>query len=229
MRGAVAVFVKTPDLSPVKTRLAATVGPSQAKQFFLLAQAAVAALLAEARLQFEQEDACELSTYWAIAEVPGLSHPLWQTAGMARLHTGEGGLGERLCHVYNTLLAQHDFVLLLGMDSPQNTVANLLAAAAYLRTPDSLVLGPAHDGGFYLLGGNTPIAREQWLAVPYSADDTLEKLRAQMTQPAQRMHALPALTDVDTQADLQRLVTEMPPAPLPEQRAVLAWIQRVDS
>jgi glycosyltransferase A (GT-A) superfamily protein (DUF2064 family) len=38
---------------------------------------------------------------------------------------GEGGLGERMAHIYNTLLKQHDFVLLVGADIPQMTVAEL--------------------------------------------------------------------------------------------------------
>lgn len=224
MRGAVAVFVKTPGLSPVKTRLAATLGHQQAEQFFLLAKDAIAAMLAEARAVGAAAD-IELHAYWAVGEAKGVQHPLWQTDGMRRMHTGEGGLGERMCHVYNTLLAEYDFVLLLGMDSPQNTPANLLRAAEYLRTPDSLVFGPVYDGGFYLLGGNAPIALEQWLAVTYSAEDTLEKLVAQMTQPAAQIRYLPKLTDVDTQPDLAAICAEMPDEALPEQQAVIDWIQ----
>ena len=228
MRGAVAVLVKTPGLSPVKTRLAATIGHQRAEQFFLLAKDAMAAVLADARAVGTAVDV-ELSTYWAIGEVQGVKHPLWQTKGMACMHTGEGGLGERMCHVYNTLLAKHDFVVLLGMDSPQNTAAKLLAAAQQLRAPDSLVFGPVYDGGFYLLGGNKPIALEQWLAVTYSADDTLEKLVAQMTQPVERIHYLPTLTDVDTQPDLAAICQEMPVEPLPAQAAVVEWIHQADS
>lgn len=226
MRGAVAIFVKTPGLSPVKTRLAATIGHQQAEQFFMLAKEAMAALLAEARAVFAAQD-ITLHAYWAVGETAGLNHSLWQVEGMACMHTGEGGLGERMCHVYNTLLADYDFVMLLGMDSPQNTPVNLLAAASYLRTPDSLVFGPVYDGGFYLLGGNVSIKPEQWLAVRYSADDTLEKLVAQMTQPVERIHYLPTLTDVDTQPDLAALCREMAADASPEQQAVVGWIQRL--
>lgn len=228
MRGAVAVFVKTPGLSPVKTRLAATLGHQLAEHFFLLAKDAMAALLADAHRQFATEN-IELTPYWAIGEPQGVNHPLWQYDDMQRMHTGDGGLGERMCHVYSTLLEQYDFVFLLGMDSPQNTAANLLTAANYLREPDRLVLGPTYDGGFYLLGGNTVITREQWLAVTYSADTTLNEFITQMILPDDAIHYLPQLTDVDTQPDLLTICAEMESTPLAEQRAIVEWVQSMDS
>ncbi|MEZ5480300.1 MAG: DUF2064 domain-containing protein [Thiolinea sp.] len=75
----------------------------------------------------------QLQVYWAIAEAAGLHDALWQDAQMQRLPTGGGGLGERMHRVYHTLLAQHDAVLLLGMDSPQNTPDHLLQAAHWLQ------------------------------------------------------------------------------------------------
>ena len=222
MKIAIAVFVKTPGLSPVKTRLAATLGRVQANAFFQLAKAANEAVLAQAVHHFAAQ-AMELSCYWAVGEQQGLVHPLWQSRFMQRLHTGEGGLGERMHYVYNTLLQTHDAVLLVGIDSPQNSVGHLLDAADYLRQPNTLVIGPARDGGFYLFGGNTPVPLSRWTAVQYSQGDTLQQWVAALH--GYDIHYLNAMTDVDTAANLHQMVAEMAGELLPEQLALLAFVQ----
>lgn len=221
MKVAIAVFVKTPDLSPVKTRLAATLGRVQTDTFFHLAKAANEALLAQAVPDFAAQG-ISLSAYWAVGEQQGLAHPLWQSRFMQRLHTGEGGLGERMHYVYSTLLHTHDAVLLVGMDSPQNSVSNLWDAAQCLRQ-NTLVIGPARDGGFYLFGGNTPVPLSRWTAVQYGQDDTLQQWVAALH--GYNIHYLNAMTDVDTEANLHQMVAEMQGELLPEQLALLAFVQ----
>lgn len=221
MKVAIAVFVKTPDLSPVKTRLAATLGRVQADAFFHLAKAANEALLAQAVPDFAAQG-ISLSAYWAVGEQQGLAHPLWQSRFMQRLHTGEGGLGERMHYVYSTLLHTHDAVLLVGMDSPQNSVSNLRDAAQCLRQ-NTLVIGPARDGGFYLFGGNTPVALSRWTAVTYSQGDTLKQWVAALA--GYTIDYLRVMTDVDTEADLQQMLVEMDGELLLEQMALVAFVQ----
>lgn len=222
MKIAIAVFVKTPGLSPIKTRLAATLGGVQAEAFFQLAKAANEAVLARAVHHFAAQ-AMALSCYWAVGERQGLVHPLWQSGFMQRLHTGEGGLGERMHYVYSTLLQTHDAVLLVGIDSPQNSVEHLLDAADYLRQPTTLVIGPARDGGFYLFGGNTPVPLSRWTSVQYSQDDTLQQWVAALH--GYDIRYLNAMTDVDTAANLHQMVAEMAGELLPEQLALLAFVQ----
>ncbi len=222
MKGAIAVLVKTPGLSPVKTRLSATLGHQLAEQFFHLAKAAKEAVLKEALGAFAERD-ITLFCYWAIGEEQGVSHPMWQ--GLERMYTGSGGLGERMHHVYSTLLQNHDFAVLMGVDSPQHSVANLLEAVEYLQQPDSLVIGPALDGGFHLLGGNTPVPLEHWTAVEYSREDTLTNLLKQLDAYAINYTGL--MTDVDTEGDLQRMVEEMAGELLPEQAALVAFVDRL--
>jgi hypothetical protein len=222
MKGAVAVFVKTPGLSPVKTRLSATIGHQLAEQFFLLAKAAKEAVLKQATDAFA-EQGIELSCYWAVGEEQAVTHRMWQ--GMARLHTGPGGLGERMHHVYATLLQDHDFVILMGVDSPQHSVENLLGVAEYLQQPESLVIGPALDGGFYLFGGNVPVPLAHWTAVEYSREDTLANLLKQLDGYA--INYAGSMTDVDTEGDLYRMVDEMEGELLPEQVALVSFVERL--
>ncbi len=123
--GAIAVFVKTPGLSPVKTRLAKSLTTDIAEAFHWAAAArAVSASIKAAGTQ------TAVQGYYAVAEKNALHHSAWQD--LPRLWQGGGGLGERMRQVYQALLAQHDFVLLVGADIPQMTAQQLSQAASWL-------------------------------------------------------------------------------------------------
>ena len=219
--GAVAIFVKTPGLSPVKTRLARTIGREAAEEFYRLSVQAVEAVVRRA-----SEDG-RLVPYWAVAEPDGLDHRLWR--GFARVAQGGGGLGERLAHVYDELIGRHPFVLFLGADSPQISPGILLEAIDTLADAvgRSLVLGRSHDGGFYLFGGSESLSPDVWCDVPYSQSDTAEELAERLRRIAP-VAELPKLCDVDCAEDLALLREELwrlSPI-LPEQARVLEWVER---
>ena len=87
MNTAIAIFVKTPELSPVKTRLRQEVGKNVAQRFFDLATNAIE----EVVLEVQRQSNGSVKGYWAVAEEAGLCSTRWQK--LARLHTGQGGLG----------------------------------------------------------------------------------------------------------------------------------------
>jgi glycosyltransferase A (GT-A) superfamily protein (DUF2064 family) len=216
--GAVAIWVKTPGLSPVKTRLAAGIGRPAAEHFHLLAATAVAAVVQR-----------------VAADLPGTLIPCWAVAergatfwsGLEVVEQGEGGLGERLARVYDNLLARHSFVLFLGADSPQLSPALLSDAVARTRGGE-FVLGPAEDGGFYLFGGSRPLPRECWTGVPYSNPETLTALESAL-HPHGTVTRLATLGDVDTAADLAPLREALARAEnlLPEQTALVSWLRQL--
>lgn len=226
MTTALAIFVKTPGHSPLKTRLAATIGAPAATAFHRLAARAVAESARAARAGDPT-----LHAYWAVAESAALGDPLWQ--GLPPLWQGEGGLGARMHHVYAALLARHERVLLVGADTPQLTPALLLRARDALTDPATpFVMGEASDGGFWLFGGRVPIGRELWCGVRYSCAETALQFRAAL-QPLGRLAALPRLTDVDRGADLDALDDALVALPvlLPAQRELQQWLaaRRVSS
>ena len=183
---ALAIFVKTPGLSPVKTRLAAGIGQEAAGRFYEMSLRAVADIAGAA---------LGITPYWAVAEPHATSHALW--ASFPTLWQGEGGLGDRLDHVYATLRERHGQVLLVGADSPQITVDLLHQAAAATE----FVMGRAEDGGFWLFGGSAEIARTIWQSVPYSAPDTATRLLEKI-ESLGGTRFLPSLHDVDEVSDL---------------------------
>lgn len=75
--------------------------------------------------------------------------------------------------IYTRLQRQYDSVLLIGADVPQVNAGLLTSASDLLRSGNHpFVLGPAHDGGFWLFGGRDPLPMEMWTSVTYSRSDT---------------------------------------------------------
>lgn len=214
MNGGAAIFVKTPGLSPVKTRLARGLGRELAEQWHRLAAAAVAAVLRQAP---------GLTVYWAVAEPVAQAAHAWPDLPL--LEQGEGTLGERMGRVHTALLARHDFALLLGADTPQIGPAELTAATDWLAAPEArLVMGPAHDGGFWLLGTNRDPAAADWVQSPCGCADTARGFQAAMARHGEWCF-LPTLTDVDEPGDLGPMLVELGrlQRPAPEQVRLAEW------
>jgi rSAM/selenodomain-associated transferase 1 len=207
-----AIFVKTPGFSPVKTRLAATIGPTAAESLHYRMAATVMDVVRQA------QSGGLLLSYWAIAEESAIASSVWK--GLPVLAQGDGGLGERLDRVYRCLLERHQAVLLIGADAPQLTSASLIQGSEWLQSAESrCVLGPCHDGGFWLFGGNRPISTEAWTAIAYSQQDTARQLRDAIGNAGIAWHELPGLMDIDSHDDLLPVADALHalPQPLPKQ------------
>ena len=225
MSGAVAIFVKTPGRSALKTRLAADVGRTCAEQWYRLAATAVASVVKRACMEHA------MTAYWAVAEADAERD--WPE--LPTIVQGDGGLGERMARVHAQLVAAHGFALLIGADAPQLSADALGEAAQWLAADATrmtsspvqarLVLGPASDGGFWLFGSNQKIEEPIWSSVRYSRADTAQELqRAMQTLGSWRM--LDELTDVDHAGDLDGLraaLAELPDGTA-EQLALQRWM-----
>ncbi len=209
---AAAIFVKTPGLSPLKTRLAADIGQQAAERWYLRAANAVAEIAAAADLA---------AVYWAVAEPEALDHPTW--ANLPCLEQGTGSLGMRMARVHNGMVERHGSALLLGADAPQLDPDWLSEASRWLKhsTP-RLCLGPAHDGGFWTFGANRVIPESHWCSISYSRSDTRVAFEREMGQFG-AWKLLPVVTDVDRAADLDPMAAELANLPglLPGQRRLL--------
>ncbi|QDU13923.1 hypothetical protein CA11_17140 [Gimesia maris] len=220
-QGAIAVFVKTPGYSPLKTRLAQSVGTVQAEQFHILSAKAVAAVVHSVANQKS------VTPFWAVAEPEAQQDSLWNQ--FKTMGQGAGGLGNRLAYVQQQLFEFSQFVIFLGADTPHLPVTLLNEAVEILSvetaTPQ-FVIGPACDGGFYLFGSQTALDPAVWLNVPYSIEDTTRVLREQI-QDLGEIHLLPELIDVDTVQELPLVARQLTEGDdwLTEQLQVLEWIQ----
>lgn len=202
MQGSVAVFVKTPGFSSVKTRLAQGIGETDAVSFHLASAGAVAEVMQEAATL------TGMKPFFAVAERDALASFHWQA--LPTLDQGEGGLGERLHAVYSALQQAYGYAILLGADAPQLESGDLLAAARWLSDPQSprFSFGPAGDGGFWLFGGNRPLPQSVWLETPYSRKDTGGELLSRVS-PQGEIQRLRGLNDADTEEDLRGILLEL--------------------
>jgi glycosyltransferase A (GT-A) superfamily protein (DUF2064 family) len=118
----------------------------------------------------------------------------------------EGDLGARMQAVMATLLREGaQAVALIGSDLPHivpGTIAETFEVLA--RDRDALVLGPASDGGYYLIAScRVP---DVFTGIEWGSDRVFASTREAATIAGFRVHRLPVLTDVDTLDDLRAAV-----------------------
>lgn len=113
----------------------------------------------------------------------------------------EGDLGARM------LAAIDGPTLVIGTDCPALTVAHLHTAADALRGGADVVLIPAEDGGYVLIGMRTPHP-EIFASIAWGSAAVLAETRARITAQGLTCVELPTLWDVDTEVDLARMERE---------------------
>ena len=196
---AIAIFVKTPGLTPIKTRLAASIGVSQAEFFYKKSLNLI-------RERLSQLNGNIFFPHWAVTEREGLTNETWTS--FPTILQKKGNLGTRIHSIYSTLIRNYDFVLLIGSDSPHLPIEYYTKAYDNLLESD-FVIGPTEDGGFYLFGGNKNIPQKTWLSTPYSTTTTYNVLTKQLKKIG-HISVLPQLFDVDTVKELKRLAKTEP-------------------
>ncbi len=196
MQGGLAIFVKTPGISPLKTRLAVGMG-SDSERWYRIAVDAVKSVALQAQA------ATGINAYWAVAESEGMQNDLWQSLPrLAQSENREAGLGERMGRVMRMLIRQHGFGVLLGADAPQICTDDIQSAIDFLNhEKPRLVLGPASDGGFWCVGSNFKFPIELWQSVAYSLPDTYRNFVSAFSPLAEVLN-LRTLSDVDEASDL---------------------------
>jgi uncharacterized protein len=137
-------------------------------------------------------------------------------------------LGARLDNALSYYLARgYQRVAIMNSDGPTLPVSSLAAAFEELGNGADVVLGPADDGGYYLIGLKRPaprLLREVRMSTPTVLADTL----ALAAEEGVRVALLPVWYDVDDVASLERLQAELATAPTeiaPRTRAFL-WSRR---
>jgi rSAM/selenodomain-associated transferase 1 len=123
-----------------------------------------------------------------------------------------GNLGERLTAAVALAFARGATrVIVIGSDSPHVPPARIDAGFEALSTADC-VLGPAHDGGYYLIG--LAAARpELFRGITWGTASVLAETRAVAAAEGLRVGLLPVERDIDERADLEWLAEELRTAP----------------
>lgn len=193
------IVARAPVPGLAKTRIASTVGDE------------VAAELAAAALLDTLDAAIALGWPLVVAMTGDLSQAarseeLGQQLGRVQVIEQRGdGFGERLVNAHAAADAGHG-VVQVGMDTPQVTVEDLFTAGR-LVGEGNRVVGPAEDGGWWLLGLPVPSEAAALKDVPMSQSDTRALTEAALAAPVQHVRTL---RDMDTWDDAVAIAQDLP-------------------
>jgi rSAM/selenodomain-associated transferase 1 len=191
------VLAKAPDPGQVKTRLVPPLTEGAA--------AVLAARLARRMLA----TACGAGTGPVeLRCAPDTRHPFFELCkrqlGVALAPQGKGELGTRMGRAFRETLSSRAGALLVGTDVPDATEADFRIAASALADGADAVLGPATDGGYWLLG----LRRHDpslFADMPWGTERVAALTRARMSALGWRVVELAARDDLDRPEDLARL------------------------
>jgi uncharacterized protein len=194
----VMVIAKEPVPGRVKTRLTPPYTPAEAAELAAAALADTLTAVASAGVA---------RRVLALDGAPGR----WLPPGFDVIAQRGGGLDERIAWALADVRAAWPApVVLIGMDTPQVTPALLGAAAEPLVSGAAdATFGMAEDGGFWLLGLRE-IDPYLVLGVPMSRPDTGSVQLGRLEAAGLRVRQLPALADVDTADEAERIAAMTP-------------------
>jgi uncharacterized protein len=187
------IFTRYPRPGQAKTRLIPALGP------------AGAARLQIAMTQHSLLQARGLKRPIAIYYTNGKARELrdWLGEDLAYFTQADGDLGAKMLGAFCDTLAEGTGAVIIGTDCPSIDTQLLAQAFQRLETAD-LVLGPALDGGYYLIGLRRAIPA-LFENIAWSTDQVLSQTLAIANRLNLSIHLLPELPDIDRPEDLQYL------------------------
>jgi rSAM/selenodomain-associated transferase 1 len=186
------VFGKEPRPGRVKTRLAKTIGDREACAVY---EKLLARTLGEAL-------GTGLPVHLALADSPS---PGWVPPVTVPVETQTSGdLGQRMASAFDEAFhAEADRVVLVGSDAPGCHRGIFLEALQRLDAAP-VVLGPSEDGGYYLVGQQSP-GVDLFRGIPWSSQETYRCTVNRLHELDIPFEETPMLTDLDTLDDLRRM------------------------
>ena len=187
---ALIVFVRTPELGKVKTRLAKTMGEEEALEVYKY-------LLNHTKDVVNKLEIPVFIYYAGLMK----SQDIWNTQNFKKRLQSEGDLGHRMMDAFTEVFA-HGYakVMIIGSDCYELTSEIIIQGINTLEYND-IVIGPAADGGYYLLGMKKVIS-DLFINISWSTKHVLNETIG----VAQNLHLtyelLPVLNDVDEEKDV---------------------------
>ncbi|MDX1693358.1 MAG: TIGR04282 family arsenosugar biosynthesis glycosyltransferase [Ketobacteraceae bacterium] len=201
--GLIQVFLKSPQPGKVKTRLIPDLGETLATDI-------------HERLVTRVMGVCEALDVTTECWVAGdISLPFVQALGQRHaLYEQQGlDLGERMYHALLHGLARYPRVVLVGADAYSLTPETINRAFASLDRHD-VVLGPASDGGYILVGANK-LHPDMFRDVDWGTASVLDQQLENIVLCGLHYELLPAGYDIDDLEDLRRFAPELLPGEPP--------------
>lgn len=185
------IFVKNPVVGTVKTRLAESIGDLKALEVYQ-------DLLEKCR-QEVQKVYCKRHLFYSQNIARGDD---WTDQFFEKRIQAEGDLGLKISEAFKTVFQQKGKVLIIGSDCYDLTDAIIQEAFDKLDHTD-VVIGPANDGGYYLLG-TKQFHPELFQNITWSTESVLEETITRAKSKNLSFVLLKELIDLDTLEDLEK-------------------------
>jgi hypothetical protein len=184
------IFIKNPELGKVKTRLAKTIGNQKALEVYKLLQEKTreVSLGVNAQRFLFYSDTVSLGDSW-------------NDNDFFKLQQVNGGLGERMEAAFQAVFSNNvDKAIIIGSDCYDITPE--LIERAYQRLDNNdVVIGPANDGGYYLIGMKKNQA-DLFQNMVWSTETVFQETIVKIQKKGRTFEVLPTLIDIDTEDDL---------------------------
>lgn len=194
----VIVFCRAPIPGKVKTRLAQSIGDFAASEIY------------KATAEYVVWNVRSAGLPVAIFVAENLHADRMQSWLGGEQHSQFGeNLGDRMEHAVREMSRHgyHRFII-VGTDVPFLDASHIRGAASALDQHD-VVFGPAHDGGYYLIGMNG-VKSELFREIPWSTPEVLPRSSEICALHEWKVFLLPTVRDLDTVDDLNAVMAEAP-------------------
>lgn len=191
MDNAIIILLKNAHPGQVKTRLAKTAGDEQTLLIYK-------ALLEHVRRSVLDVSAMRYAYY---SDFPA-TEDKWSSRDFINKKQRGKNVGERMAKAFSEVLPLHKKVLLIGSDLPSISSAIIEDAFAHLDHSD-VVIGPAIDGGYYLIGMKE-FYPSFFQNIAWSTSQVFEKTVRIIELLGKSWSKLPELPDIDTEEDWER-------------------------
>ena len=183
------VFTRNPELGKVKTRLAKTVGNATALKIYIF--------LLERTRDIAVQVSADKAVYYSVKV---RENDIWDTNNFQKHQQVGEDLGIRMLHAFkNGFKAGYEKVMIIGSDLYDLTAETIENAFIALKD-NEVVIGPAEDGGYYLLGMNSleeKVFKNKNWGTETVRKNTLEELKDK------KVFLLGELNDVDVFEDIE--------------------------
>ena len=191
------VFTRYPELGKAKTRLIPALGVQGATE--LHRQLAEWAIAQGRQLQDRHRGKIQLVVYFTGSTLQAMK--TWLGADLVYRSQAQGELGERLYRAIDQGFREGiEHIVVIGTDCPHLT-SELLTQAFHALVSHDIVLGPAADGGYYLIGLSRPIA-QLFQGIDWGTSNVLAQTLNIANSLALSYSLLPILADIDRPEDL---------------------------
>lgn len=185
------VFTKNPDKGKVKTRLARSVGENKALSIY------------QKLLWHTHKVVNDLAMDKCVAYSEYIDQQdIWENDRFQKCLQSGDSLGSKMHNALEEgFRKSYDRICLIGSDIFELTSSIVEQAFHNLHNHD-LVIGPALDGGYYLIGMNHPLP-EVFTNIPWGSEKVLDKTLDQANKLSLNIAQLPTLNDIDVVEDIR--------------------------